>query len=125
MAKATAPHAQPVNKPGNGGGAAAEAPATAPANPLQERLREAATLHQQGKLVEAEQICQSVLQQDSDNVDALHHLGLIRLQQGKAEEAIGLIERALAKQPNMPAAYNHLAIALSALRRHELALATF
>jgi LPS sulfotransferase NodH/Flp pilus assembly protein TadD len=100
--------------------------AAAPAlTPQQERLREAAALHQQGKLADAEQICQSVLQQEPENPDALHHMGLLRLQQGKAEEAIGYIEHSLMKVPTQPAAFNHLAIALSALRRHELALASF
>src|SRR5262249_46234338 len=99
--------------------------AAPPLTPLQERLREAATLHQQGKLADAERICQAVLQQESDNPDALHHMGLLRLQQGKPEEAIGYIEHSLMKVPTQPAAYNHLAIALSALRRHELALASF
>ena len=47
---------------------------------LQAKCNQAMTLHQQGRLVEAERIYREVLQRQPNHFDALHLLGVIALQ---------------------------------------------
>ena len=73
---------------------------------IKDRLQQALTLHQAGKLANAETLYQGILDEDSEHPDALHLLGLIRGEQGHAVMGIELIERALLKRP-LAAAYHH------------------
>jgi predicted O-linked N-acetylglucosamine transferase (SPINDLY family) len=83
----------------------------------------AISLHGQGRLAEAEQAYRSVLARDPDQFDALHLLGLVRLQQGDAAAAHALIARAVAGRPQATDALCNLSAALLALDRHGEALA--
>jgi len=85
--------------------------------------RQAVTLHQQGKLAEAEALYRRVLEIDPRVFPALYLLGVLRLEQGDSGEAAGLIERALVLNPNDPAAWLHYGLALQGLSRFEEALA--
>ena len=49
------------------------------------------------------------LQPSPETIDTL---GFVKLKQGAAEEAVGLFERALARQPDYATARYHLALAL-------------
>ena len=69
--------------------------------------RQAVALHQQGKLADAEQLYRQILEIDPRVFPALYLLGVLRLEQGDSAEAIGLIEKALALNPNDPAAWTH------------------
>ena len=47
-------------------------------------IQTAMTFHGQGRLAEAERAYSTVLAQDPDQFDALHLLGVLKLQQGNA-----------------------------------------
>ncbi len=91
----------------------------------QDILEHALTLHQAGRLDDAESLYREVLQQDADNADALHLLGMVAFQSGKPEHARGLIEQAVMRQPNNFAIHNNLGLVLRDCGRAELAEACF
>ena len=84
---------------------------------------QAVRLHQQGQLAQANQIYNTLLQANPGNAGALHMLGLLAYQTGHHPAACDLIGQAIAVQPQDPAPYVNRALALSALQRHEEALA--
>jgi protein O-GlcNAc transferase len=57
--------------------------------------------HTAGRLAEAEKIYRSILGRDPNEPDALHLLGLIVSQVGRADAAVELIERAIALRPSV------------------------
>jgi len=57
-----------------------------PFNPGQ-AIQQAVALHQQGRLDEASSLYTRVLKTQRDNFDALHLLGMLNHQRGKAGEA--------------------------------------
>ena len=65
-------------------------------------LQDALSLHQQGRLREAEKLYARVLKAAPDNFDALHLLGLIHAQNGQMGEAHRLMSAALKINPNVP-----------------------
>jgi tetratricopeptide (TPR) repeat protein len=95
------------------------------ANPaaLAQAVEEAAACYRQGRLDEAEKICTRVLKARSDWFDALHLLGLVKLEGGKAGAAYGLLESALKINPRSAAVLSNLAMTLAALNRDADALA--
>src|SRR5215218_43380 len=95
------------------------------ANPaaLAQAVEEAAAFYRQGRVDDAEKICTRVLKTRSDWFDALHLLGLIKLQSGKAGAALGLLEAALKINPRSAAVLSNLAMTLAALNRDADALA--
>ncbi len=88
-------------------------------------LEHAVACHQRGELVQAEQLYSQVLQSEPQQFDALHMLGVIRLGQGRHEEALQLIGDALKANPESARAHANYARALVAANRHEEALASF
>jgi tetratricopeptide (TPR) repeat protein len=85
-------------------------------------FRDAAMLHDQGRLQEAEQRYRIVLEADGRHFDALYRLGLIRLQQGRFADAELLFRRAAKVDPRSADAQLHLAVALTGLKRHDEAV---
>ena len=71
--------------------------------------------HQAGHLQQAESLYRQILMVDPQHLEALHLLGVIAHQNGRNEEAIGLIVQALRLQPSFPAAHYHLGMALQAI----------
>lgn len=71
--------------------------------------------HQSGDLPKAEEIYQRILTRDPDNAEALHFLGIVRLQSGEREQALGLIVRSIKNNPNAPNYYLNLGIVLNGL----------
>ena len=88
-------------------------------------LQEALALHQQGQLAAAEKGYARILKSFPDQFDALHLLGLLKLQAGKAGEAQRLITSALKIAPTSPDAHANLGLVLGALKRPADALASF
>jgi protein O-GlcNAc transferase len=80
--------------------------------------------HAAGRLPEAENIYQQVLQSDPDHPDALHLLGVIANQVGRNDIAIELITKAITNKPNLAEAHNNLGNALKGLGRMEEAAAS-
>jgi tetratricopeptide (TPR) repeat protein len=88
-------------------------------------LRDAVTLHNQGRLEEAEQCYQFVLAEDERSFEALYRLGLLRLQQARFGAAADLFRQALKVEHRSAEAHHHLGVALSALKRHQEALTQY
>ena len=61
----------------------------------QRQLEDAYRLHQQGRLDEAANLYESLIQQDPDNRDALHYFGILKAAIGRFDEAKQMIERSL------------------------------
>ena len=80
------------------------------------------SLHQQGRLREAEKLYARALKAAPDNFDALHLLGLIKAQSGQMGEAYRLMSAALKINPNAPDALINIANVLHALKRDAEAL---
>jgi hypothetical protein len=97
----------------------------ADANPamLAQAVEEAVGLYRQGRLAEAEKVCARVLRARADWFDALHLLGVLKLQAGKAGAACGHLEQALKLNPGSAPAMSNLGMALAALNRDAEALA--
>jgi tetratricopeptide (TPR) repeat protein len=91
---------------------------------LVQAIEEAVGCYRQGRLADAEKLCNRVLKARPDAFDALHLLGVIRLDSGKAGAALGVLESALRINPNVPPALLSLARTQSALHRDAEALAT-
>jgi tetratricopeptide (TPR) repeat protein len=95
------------------------------ASNLAQAIEEAVALHRQGDLRGAERIYARILKARRDHFDALHLLGLLKHQTGKAGEAYRLISAALAVNPRSADARSNLGLALHALKRDADALASF
>lgn len=86
-------------------------------------LEQGLGLQRQGRLDEAARVYSAVLERDAANADACHLLGMVALSQGRADEAIDLIGRALAAAPDAAPMYANRARALSQAQRHAEAVA--
>src|SRR5215813_1320490 len=96
--------------------------ATNPAT-LAQAVEDAAGLYRQGRLAEAEKICSRVLRAQPDWFDALHLLGVLKLQGGKAGAACTHLEQALKLNPTSAQVMSNLGMAFAALNRDQEALA--
>ena len=81
---------------------------------VQEVLAEAARLHGEGELTEAERLYRRVLALDPDQVEALHLLGAIAAGSGRLDYAVELIGQAIAVAGETPAFHYTLARAFEA-----------
>jgi len=91
----------------------------------QEKLHTAVLLYQQGKFAEAEKICAGVVKSHSGNIDALHLLGVIAVQTGRAPRAVEMIGKAIAINANAPRLHHDLGYALANLRRNDEAIESY
>ena len=57
-------------------------------------------LYKKGSLAAAKEICESILEQDTDNDTALHLLGVIIMKHGALNEAIEYMEKAIRLNPS-------------------------
>lgn len=89
------------------------------------RVRHALSLHQRGRLDVARDIYKAVLTAHPDHFDALHLLGTLAAQTGCFQDAIELLDRAIAADPQVPQAWNNRGNALQELRRPLEALDCF
>src|SRR5262245_19617255 len=80
---------------------------------------------QAGRLLQADEICRSVLVSDPDNALVRHLLGYIAHQAGQYEVAVDLTSRSLQFAPNSAAALNTLVLSLHALKQLDDALANY
>jgi tetratricopeptide (TPR) repeat protein len=82
-------------------------------------------LHRQGKLAEAEQLYQGVLELDRHHLGSLHNLGLVRLQQGRLQEAASLLRRFTDLEPREATAHNSLGAVYRAMGENADAIRHF
>jgi protein O-GlcNAc transferase len=88
-------------------------------------LQQAVQLHRLGRLAEAEAGYRSVLAREPHHFDALHWLGLLKMQQGQLNEARDLVSAAVNQNTQSTEAQSNLGSILAALGRHDEALACF
>ncbi len=89
---------------------------------IAQTLQEALSLHQQGRLRDAEKLYARTLKAAPGNFDALHLLGLIKAQSGQMGEAYRLMSAALKINPNVPDVLINFANVLHGLKRDAEAL---
>jgi Flp pilus assembly protein TadD len=76
---------------------------------------QAQQLHQQGNLVQAEQLYRQIIQNAPHYTEAKHLLGIVCSQQGRHTEGVQWILQAIQKQPAHPPYYNNLGLIYSKL----------
>lgn len=92
---------------------------------LASRLKDAVAHHRRGDLARALAGYDEILAIDPGFFDALHLKGVIAAQQGRSDEAVSLMRRALAVMPDHAGAHGNLGNLLLRLGRAEEALASF
>lgn len=80
-------------------------------DPLQEKLAMAARHQAEGRPAQAERLYLEVLEERPDSAEAMHLLGVLRLQQGDTGQAVDLVGRACTARPRDPAMLNSLGMA--------------
>jgi tetratricopeptide (TPR) repeat protein len=91
----------------------------------EETFRQAAALHEQGRLGEAEKLYEQIRLGEPDNFEALHRLAIVSLQRGELEEALRRVEVALRVDPSSLKALSNKGSILVALRRNAEALVSY
>jgi tetratricopeptide (TPR) repeat protein len=89
---------------------------------MAEELSAAIELHRAGRLAEAAAGYEAVLAREPDDAEALHLLGVVRHQQGKHDDAVEKIGRAVALRPNVARYHANLAEAFRAMSRFDRAV---
>lgn len=84
-------------------------------------IQEGLTLHNAGKLPEAEAIYRKILDSDPKNFDAWHLLGVLAQQCGMPVESIALIAQAVKFLPSNPVAHYNLGVAYRETGNREMA----
>ena len=84
---------------------------------IPELFEQAFQHHQAGRLGDAERLYREILAADSNHAGALHLLGILAFQLGKAAIAADLIGKAVTIDRRQPAYYYNLGLALHAVRR--------
>jgi Tfp pilus assembly protein PilF/SAM-dependent methyltransferase len=92
---------------------------------LHQNFASAVTLHQAGRLSEAEGIYRNILAIDPRHSDSLHLLGVIALQVGRHEVAVDLIGQAINDNKRSPEYRNNMGVALRELGRRQEAVEQF
>jgi protein O-GlcNAc transferase len=88
-------------------------------------VQHAFSLHRQGRLAEAESAYAALLARQPKHFDALHLFGMLRMQQGRPDEALRLGKSAARLRADAPEALVLCAVALGALGRRDEALAKY
>jgi tetratricopeptide (TPR) repeat protein len=101
-------------------GAATAAPAAPPADDL---VRRALALHQRGDLASAERDYRAALAIAPDHPHALHFLGVVEYQRGRAEAALPLVLRSVELRGDEPEFHNNLGLVYAALDRNDASAA--
>ena len=92
---------------------------------MAQTVQQALALRRQGRLAEAERLYRAALAAQPRQFEALHFLGVLKLQQGDAREALALLRAAAEAKPDAAELHPSLGAALAALGRHEEALAVY
>jgi tetratricopeptide (TPR) repeat protein len=92
---------------------------------IQATLRSALSLHQAGRVAEAEGLYRQILGRAPRHADALHFLGLAAHQRGQHAEALALMDEALRAAPDYAACHSNRGNALLALGRVDEAIGAF
>ena len=88
-------------------------------------LEKAVTLHKRDRHDDAASLYQKILADTPDHADALHLLGLVRLQKKDASAALELIDRAIERDPDNASFLSNRGRALHELKRLDEALSSY
>lgn len=94
-------------------------------DPIEGQLQQIAQLGQSGKIAEAEQQCQRLVQQFPKAARGWDLLGLIALQQGQFQEALNYVERAIELSPDRAEFYDHKGVVCCSLGDLEAGIAAY
>lgn len=89
---------------------------------VRQALEQAMKDQQAGRFKQAEAIYRQILTANPNEANAIHLLGLLEYQQGRAQAALPLIEKAVLLMPQAPTFRTNLSQILSALGRNEQAV---
>lgn len=84
---------------------------------IQASLRSGLAAQQNGRLLEAAECYEQVLEQDPANFDATHMLGVVQYHRGRFDDALRLLRRAIKLRPDVPEATNNFDIVDMARQR--------
>ncbi len=87
-----------------------------------EKFKQALALHKKGDLKAAQEAYVGILSKHPDDIEALHHIGILNLQTGDLTLAIAFFDQALLRSPKAVEVLIHRGIALNGLGRADLAL---
>ena len=89
---------------------------------INKELRLGVSLHQSGKLLDAELSYKKILSKEPKHFDSLHLLGVLESQKGNNDKALTLINQALQINPKNYIAYNNMALVYKNLEMFSEAL---
>lgn len=92
---------------------------------LQQAMTTAVALHRADQLAQAERVYRRVLELQPGHVDALSSLAMIEFRAKRYDHAIELLERVLAKAPDIPGFHMNLGAVLDGAGRTEAAAASY
>jgi protein O-GlcNAc transferase len=92
---------------------------------LSQALSRAISAYNAGKLAEAEQLCQQIINTKRDLFDALHLLGVVQSRLGKKETALSSYGRALNVRPDHAEALYNRGVTLYEMKRFKEALTSY
>jgi predicted TPR repeat methyltransferase len=81
--------------------------------------------HRAGRFKDAEAGYREILKGTPDHADAMHLLGMLLNQRGEGQQAVELIQRAIAMKPGMAAMHLNLGVVLFGLSRFDEAVASY
>ena len=92
---------------------------------LSQALSRAMSAYNAGKLGEAEQLCQQIINTKRGLFDALHLLAVVQSSLGKKDTAVASYDRALTLRPNSAETLSNRGVTLHELKRFAEALASY
>lgn len=92
---------------------------------LEMDFREALSLHQSGRLSEAEPIYRRILAERPTDADSLHLLGFLSFQKGQVQSAVEMIQQAIQLRPDFAVYHNNLGTVFENSGRTEAAVAAY
>lgn len=92
---------------------------------LAQKIQQAFSAHQAGKLPQAEALYKEILAIDPNHIDANHFYGLLAHQVGRSDIAVELISKALSKNPKSPQALNNIGMAYQTLGQTDKAISCY
>ena len=93
--------------------------------PLSQAFSRAVAAYNAGKLVEAEQLCQQIINVQPDLFDALHLLAVVQSGLGKKDMALASYDRALTVRPDHAEVLSNRGNTLHELKRYKEAVASY
>jgi predicted O-linked N-acetylglucosamine transferase (SPINDLY family) len=89
------------------------------------KFNQALELHDKGRLLKAQALCEEILREQPDHFDSLHLLGVISYKNKRLQLAIDLMERAIKLNPNNADYYYNRGIALHDFKQLDEAVASY